>query len=100
MSEVTPQERSPEEFYQSLEIKLRENHNFPEDYLFKFIIPNDNPKLIDIYQVFDKMKYTISTRESNNKKYVSASILAFVMDAEQVIRIYKKVAEIPDVIML
>ncbi|MDO5616703.1 MAG: DUF493 domain-containing protein, partial [Cruoricaptor ignavus] len=56
--------KSPEEFYISLKEKLEENHNFPEDYLYKFIFPNDNLKLTELYQVFDKIQYTISTRES------------------------------------
>lgn len=89
-----------EEFYISLKAKLEENHNFPEDYLYKFIFPNDNLKLTELYQIFDKIKYTISTRESKNGKYISASILAFVIDADQVIDLYKKVAEIEGVIML
>ncbi|MDO5616793.1 MAG: DUF493 family protein [Cruoricaptor ignavus] len=42
----------------------------------------------------------MSTRESKNGKYISTSILAFVMDANQVIDLYKKVAGIEGVIML
>lgn len=92
--------QSPEEFYSSLQQKLEENHSFPEDYLFKFIFPNDNQKMIELYQNFDQIEYTISTRESKNGKYISASILAFVLDANQVIDLYKKVGEIKDVVML
>ncbi|MEC5394396.1 DUF493 family protein [Bergeyella sp. RCAD1439] len=90
----------PEAFYASLKTKLEENHNFPEDYLYKFIFPNENAKLTELYQIFDKIDYTISTRESKNGKYISASIQAFVMDADQVINLYKKVAEIDGVVML
>lgn len=89
-----------EEFYESLKLKLDENHNFPEDYLYKFIFPNDNLKLTELYQVFDQLKYTISTRESKNGKYMSATILAFVMDSNQVIDLYKKVGKIEGVVML
>ena len=94
---ITP---NPEDFYKSFREKLEENHNFPEDYLYKFIFPNDNAKMTDLYQIFDKIKYTISTRESKNGKYISASILAFVLDADQVIDLYKKVAQIEGVVML
>lgn len=89
-----------EEFYTSLKVKLEDNHHFPEDYLFKFILPNNNEKLTDLYQIFDEIKYTITTKESRNGKYVSASILAFVLDANQVVNIYKKVSKIEEVIML
>ncbi len=89
-----------EEFYTNLHARLETAHNFPEDYLYKFIFPNDHAKLTELYQVFDKINYTISTRESSNKKYISASILAFVMDANQVIELYKEVSKIPGVMML
>ena len=86
------QNADPEEFYISLKEKLEATHDFPEDYLFKFIITNDEAKLTEIYRVFDNMKFTMSSKESKNGKYISASILAFVMDADQVIDLYKKVS--------
>lgn len=89
-----------EEFYNSLKIKLEENHHFPEDYLFKFILPNNNERLTEIYQVFDEIKYTITTKESRNGKYISTSILAFVLDANQVVNIYQEVAKVEGVMML
>ena len=45
-----------EKFYASLKAKLEENHNFPEDYLYKFIFPNENLKLTELYQIFDKIR--------------------------------------------
>ena len=92
--------QTPEEFYKSFREKLETNHNFPEDYLYKFIFPNENEKLTELYKIFDSLKYTISTRESKNGKYISTSILAFVIDSDQVIDLYKKVAEIEGVVML
>ncbi|KEY19345.1 DUF493 family protein [Kaistella antarctica] len=92
--------KSPEDFYVSLQEKLTVNHNFPEDYLFKFIITNEEKKITEIYRVFDDMKFTLSTKESKNAKYVSLSISAFVLDAQQVISIYKKVGEIEGVMSL
>lgn len=89
-----------EEFYNSLKVKLEENHHFPEDYLFKFILPNNNERLTEIYQVFDEIKYTITTKESRNGKYISTSILAFVLDANQVVNIYQEVAKVEGVMML
>lgn len=92
--------QTPEEFYRSLKEKLDNNHNFPEDYLFKFIFPNDHSKMMKLYQVFDELKYSITTRESKNGKYISASILAFVLDGNQVTEIYQKAAVIEGIIML
>jgi hypothetical protein len=36
------QHANPEDFYKSLKEKLEDHHDFPEDYLFKFIIPTDS----------------------------------------------------------
>lgn len=92
--------KSPEEFYASLKEKLEDTHDFPEDYLFKFIIPNDEAKHTEIYRVFDEIKFTLNTKDSKNGKYTSISVNAFVLDADQVIRIYKEVGKIPGVLML
>ena len=58
MIEVTGNEPFDEqaEFYASLKINLEKNHNFPEDYLYKFIIVNNQEKLTEIYKVFDGTK--------------------------------------------
>lgn len=92
--------QNPDEFYASLKEKLEATHDFPEDYLFKFIITNDEAKLTEIYRVFDQIKFTLTTKESKNGKYTAISINAFVLDAEQVITIYKQVGKIEGVIML
>ncbi|CAD7797157.1 hypothetical protein CHRY9390_00120 [Chryseobacterium aquaeductus] len=94
------QHANPEEFYISLKDKLESHHDFPEDYLFKFIIPTDQAKLTEIYRVFDGIKFTLGNRESKNGKYTACNINAFVLDADQVIHIYKEVAKIEGVILL
>lgn len=94
------QHASPEEFYSSLKLKLEDHHDFPEDYLFKFIIPTDQAKITEIYRVFDGIKFTMSNRESKNGKYTACNINAFVLDADQVIHIYQEVAKIENVILL
>lgn len=91
---------NPDEFYASLKEKLEATHNFPEDYLFKFIITNEESKHTEIYRVFDDIKFTLNTKESKNGKYTSISINAFVLDADQVIKIYKEVGKIQGVMML
>lgn len=92
--------RNSEEFYTSLREKLETNHDFPEDYLFKFIIPNDQAKLTEIYRVFDGIKHTLTNTDSKNGKYTSLSINAFVLDANQVVNIYQEITKIEGVISL
>ncbi|KAA2223775.1 DUF493 domain-containing protein (plasmid) [Chryseobacterium panacisoli] len=94
------QHANPEDFYKSLKDKLEGHHDFPEDYLFKFIIPTDQSKLTEIYRVFDGIKFTLGNRESKNGKYTACNINAFVLDADQVVNIYKEVAKIEGVILL
>ena len=91
---------SPEDFYASLKEKLEATHDFPQDYLFKFIITNEESKQTEIYRVFDNVKYTLSTKDSKNGKYTSLTMNAFVLDADQVISIYKEVGKISGVMML
>lgn len=91
---------NPEEFYKSLKEKLEEQHNFPEEYLFKFIVKDDDKKIIEILRIFDGLKYTMSNRESSKGNYTSVSLQCFVMDADQVINIYQEVGKIENVMML
>lgn len=92
--------RSSEEFYTSLKEKLEATHDFPEDYLFKFIIPNDQAKLTEIYRVFDGIKHTLTNKDSKNGKYTALTFNAFVLDADHVIRIYKAIGNIGGAISL
>ena len=91
---------NPDEFYASLKAKLEATHDFPEDYMFKFIVANEDAKHTEIYRVFDNIEFTLNTKESKNGKYTSITINAFVLDADQVIKIYKEVGKIPGVMML
>ena len=94
------QHASPEDFYASLKEKLTDHHDFPEDYLFKFIIPTDQAKLTEIYKVFDGIKFTLGNRESKNGEYTACTSNAFVLDADQVVNIYQEIAKIEGVILL
>lgn len=94
------QDLNPDEFYASLKEKLEATHDFPQDYLFKFILTNQESKHTEIYRIFDDVKFTLTTKDSKNGKYTSLSMNAFVLDADQVIRIYKEVGKIPGVMML
>ncbi|MDO4763963.1 MAG: DUF493 domain-containing protein [Flavobacteriaceae bacterium] len=90
-----------EEFYKKLKNQLEEHHNFPENYLYKFILPNgEGEKLSELYKVFDGLKYSLNTKESSNGKYISISISCFVLSADQVIKIYKEAGKIEGIIML
>jgi len=88
------------EFYENFHIKLTEHHDFPSNYTFKFILENKSEFLAEIYRIFDDMQNTIHTKESKNGKYISCTIVSFVLDADQVINLYKETSKIDGVIML
>lgn len=94
------EKRSREEFYQSFKKKLEKSHSFPEDYIYKFFIPNDAEKLAELYRVFDGTKNTISTRESKNGKYIGITIEVFVLDAAHVIRLYQEAEKIEGIVSI
>lgn len=98
--DFTPNKPNVEEFYESFKNKLDENHNFPENFLFKFVIPNQKNILAEIFEIFDGLDFSQSTRDSKNGKYISLSINAFMMDSNQVIHLYKEVSKVSGVIML
>ena len=56
------QHANPEDFYISLKEKLEATHDFPGDYLFKFIVTNDELKHTEIYRVFDDVKFSLNTK--------------------------------------
>ena len=91
---------NPEDFYQSLKEKLDNAYEFPQDYLFKFIVNHDEAKSTEIYQIFDNIHHTLGNRESKTGKYISVNINAFVLDSDQVIDLYQKVGKIEGVMML
>lgn len=88
-----------EDFYSNLKQKLEEQHNFPQPYLFKFIIPSDNKKLALVEALFGA-EAQVSTRQSSGNKYISISAKEVMMSADSVIAVYKKAEKIEGIISL
>ena len=88
-----------EDFYSNLKQKLEEQHNFPQPYLFKFIIPADNKKLALVEALFGE-EAQVSTRQSSSNKYISISAKEVMMSADSVIEVYKKAEKIEGIISL
>lgn len=88
-----------EDFYSNLKQKLEEQHNFPQPYLFKFIIPADNKKLALVEALFGE-EAQVSTRQSSSNKYISISAKEVMISADSVIAVYKKAEKIEGIISL
>ncbi len=73
---------------------------WPNLYLYKFIIPNENEKLAQVTALFDGDTAEISYHESGKGNYVSVSVKEVAVSVEQIIEKYQKASEIKGVISL
>jgi hypothetical protein len=72
---------------------------WPEVYLFKFIIENTTEKLAQVTSLFDGTS-EINFHSSSNKKYVSISVKEVMIDVDSIIIKYEKAALIKGIISL
>jgi putative lipoic acid-binding regulatory protein len=89
-----------EEFYKKLKVSLENTTKFPTEYMFKFIIPTDEAKVIEIKNIFNYSGVIINTKPSKTGKYKSLTIVMVMKDADEIIKKYKEVACIEGVISL
>lgn len=93
-------DQSPDEFYKNFKQKLEETHQFPCDYMFKYILPSDETKIARLYAIFNDPKVSFSSRPSKAGKYTSFTIKVPVNDADDVILYYRQAAGIEGIVML
>ncbi|MEZ4803449.1 MAG: DUF493 domain-containing protein [Gelidibacter sp.] len=86
-------EQNPQEFYKKLKEQLYDTATWPSEYLYKFIVPSDKQKIVDIESLFDNLGAVITTKESKKGTYTSVSINVPMKNPEAVIEKYKEVAE-------
>lgn len=79
------------------EIKLRYQldnlHTWPSEYMFKFIVPDDDEKRHQIEQLFGE-KADIRSRLSSKGTYSAYSIVMVAESTDEVVNIYRKAGEI------
>ncbi|MHC5201262.1 DUF493 family protein [Myroides sp. LJL119] len=89
------------EFYKRLKEQLEKEMTWPGPYLFKFIVPGDNPENLEhIRKVFAGTNAEIQTRNSSNGKFISVSIRVTMDNAQQIIDKYVAVSTIEGIISL
>jgi hypothetical protein len=82
--------------------KLKEQldlQEWPEVYLFKFIVPNENKKVARVSALFNEgadMRF----KNSRNGKYMSISIKEVMLSSDAVIEKYMNASKIEGLIML
>jgi len=82
-----------------LKDKLIETTSFPSVYMFKFIVPSEN-RIIALAENLFEENADIHTKESGKGKYTSITAKQVVMNAEEIIEVYKKAGEIKGLIFL
>ena len=88
------------EFYKKLKLSLEETTEFPTKYMFKFIIPADDSKVLQIENIFNYTGAVIDKKSSKTGKYISLTVLVQMADADSIIVKYKEVSKVEGVISL
>jgi len=88
------------EFYTKLKTQLEDTTNFPADYLYKFIVPNEANQVAEVETIFNNTGAVINKKKSKTGKYVSVSILLKIESSDKVISYYKRAEKIKGIISL
>jgi putative lipoic acid-binding regulatory protein len=89
-----------EEFYQRLKNELETSTEWPSEYLFKFIVPTSQEKIIKVEDAFNQMGAVIETKQSKTGKYTSVSVNVKMESAQAVIDKYVQLSTIEGIISL
>lgn len=94
-------DKKAEEFYARLKEELNNStKKWPLEYLYKFIVPNQQEKVDAIEALFDGMGAVISNNVSKNGNYKSVSVNVVMKNADAIIEKYKQVSSVEGVISL
>ena len=87
-----------EDFYNRLENQLLESSEWPNLYMFKFILKSDNKNVIKLKTLFKEIDTEISTKLSSSDKFTSVTIKAKMKSPSLIIKKYKLAAKIDNLI--
>lgn len=93
-------DKKTEEFYIRLKEELSNTSLWPSEYLYKFIVPSDQNKVLEIENAFDNMGAVIKTSQSKTGKYTSVSVNVRMQNPDAVIEKYIEVSGIDGIISL
>ena len=88
-----------EELFKSLHEKLLKDPNWPQVYMFKFIIKAENKQMALVESKFSD-EAVIHQKESSAGKYMSITVKEVMLNADSVIEKYNEVCAIEGVIAL
>lgn len=88
------------DFRKTLHYRLKETHDFPARYTFKFIVPSEESKIAAIRQLFEQEDAEISLKTSSKKTFTSVTIRLEMESAEAILKKYEAAAGIEGIIAL
>lgn len=93
-------DQKTEEFYARLKEELATTSVWPSEYLYKFIVPSDLKKIVEIESAFNNMGAVIKTTQSKTGKYTSVSVDVQMQNPDAVIAKYIEMSGIEGIISL
>lgn len=75
--------------YENLRKELNKIGNWPQVYMFKFIVPADNKRIALVESKFSD-ESVITKKESANGKYISITIKEVMLSADSIIEKYRE----------
>lgn len=85
--------------FESLYQKLSQNKEWPISYMFKFVVPSDMSLIARVEALFSAQA-VIYRKESRSKRYVSVTATELMESAEHIVEVYRKAAQIENIIAL
>ena len=82
--------------YQSFREKLEEQHDWPDEYMFKFIVPEGKEEALKM--LLPGLDF--ETKKSSGGKYVSFTATVLINSTDEVIHIYEEANKVAGVIAL
>ncbi len=93
-------DKKTEEFYIRLREELGNTSTWPNEYLYKFIVPTSPSKIEEVENAFNNMGAVIQTSQSKTGKYTSISINVMMEGPNQIVEKYIQVSNIEGIISL
>lgn len=88
------------QFYKKLKKRLKKDTAFPSKYLFKFIVPSEEDKIIQVENMFNHLGAVINKTSSKTGKFTSISILVVMKKADDIISKYREAEKVEGIISL
>jgi uncharacterized protein len=79
---------------------LDQYHNWPDLYMFKFVVPSDNQKIAQVEALFNAETAEIRLKPSSKGNYTAITIKEVMLSAQSILDIYSKAREIEGLIAL